>query len=467
MNNDDEWVEGHALGRSFEEARMTETLLGAAMRQTEIMDELLACGFGEDDLDHKLHRSIWRTAMALHATGAPTEPAIVEAKLIADGGDVEQVRQFIAGCMRGGVEVAHPRLAAFVQHVRNKVALRRLGQLGQRMVVESSVDNATPSVIASAATTEIERILMGAATADGADGNELARIIDDARNKRAGRMPVFHSLNHPVLDDLLHGGLQEGTVALVSAEISVGKSTIARSFARTFAKRGVPTLLFTFEMGRDEIALCLQQTESGVVMDDSTLSAREHAQVIEAANTVAKWPLYIEDRQLVTVEDVTTRVHQYVKRHGVRVVIVDYVQDIEFSTRFQREDMNFRHISKTLRRCVDGLGVLMIQMAQQKGDDKNAPKGTKKSADDVVADSRQFMKDAHVHIALKGFRLDERLKNLTMMTVTKNRRFGKLGAAYVTYDPRTGNLSPSDARGEPLTTMTQVEIDDPFLGDDR
>jgi replicative DNA helicase len=458
--NEEGWIEGHALGRQFEEIRMTETLLGAAMRQTETIDELISCGFSEDDLDDKHHRAIWRIALNLHQKGIVPEPAIVEAKLLDDGLDENKVRDFISGCMRSGVEVAHPRLASFLQYIRNKVALRRLGDVGKRAMLESNSDNATPSIIAATVNAEIEKILMGAATADGATSRDIAQIIEDARMKRQVKSTKFYSFGHPVLDNIMHGGGQQGTIILVSAGIGVGKSTAARTFASNFARKKIPTLYFSFEMGRDEIALCLQQIISGVCIDDSVLTAREHSAIIEAREEIETWPLFIEDRQMVTVEDVTTRIHQYVKRHGVEVVLVDYIQDIEFSTRFNREDMNYRHISKTLRRCVDSLGILLIEMAQEKGIEETGGKKflPKRATDDIVADSRQFMKDCHIHISLKRHKLDERISHVTQMTVTKNRRFGSLGTVYSAYDHKSGLMLPADERGEILSPQARVEI---------
>jgi len=245
---------------------------------------------------------------------------------------------------------------------------------------------------------------------------------------------------------------------LMSAQIGIGKSTFARAFVRSLCKRGVPTLYFSFEMSREEIAMRLQRAESGVLLSKGSLTARERSRVIEARNEIATWPIFIEDRQQVTVEDVTTRVRHYKKRHGVRAVVVDYIQDIEASTRHSRDDLNHRHISKSLRRCADDERVLMIEMAQQKEIDERGSK----DPDNVVADTRQYVKDASAHISLTRKKLDDNLRHLTKLSLTKNRyETGTLGDAWMVFDESTGVVHPCDQRGQPLRPQTAVQMEVP------
>jgi replicative DNA helicase len=432
----------------LEEIRMLEVLLGSAMRQTEVLQELISCGFSESDLDNKYHRKIWNTAVDLYNNSVTPEAAIIEARLISSGLDSDYAREFILSCLNSGIEVMHPRLPSFLQYVRNKVALRRIGEATSRASQEIRGEHITPSIVVGQLNHDLEKILSAAATVDGATAKDLATIIEDSRNKKIGKLKKFYQLPHPIINEILHGGGQQSTVILMSAEIGAGKSTNARSIIASLCQQKIPTLLFSFEMNREEIALCLQQTVSGVCLDDSVLTARQHSFVIQAREEIEKWPIYIEDRQMVTVEEVTTRIHQYVKRYGVEVVLIDYVQDIEFSTKYNRVDLNYAHVSKTLRRCVDQLNILMIQMAQQKGQSEN--KHQQKNEDDVVADSRQFMKDCHVHIAIKRHKKSENSANITKYLITKNRRFGTLGHAYSIYDVKTGLMIPANETGNPL-----------------
>jgi circadian clock protein KaiC len=75
-------------------------------------------------------------------------------------------------------------------------------------------------------------------------------------------MPEFHqrdfsleiiSSGIPEIDELLHGGIERGTVTIISGPSGVGKSTLCLQFMKEAAGRGERAVLYTFEEGVETI----------------------------------------------------------------------------------------------------------------------------------------------------------------------------------------------------------------------
>ncbi len=61
------------------------------------------------------------------------------------------------------------------------------------------------------------------------------------------------SFGVPEIDELLKGGIERGTVTLISGPTGVGKTTLATQFAKEAAGRGEKTVIYTFEESPESI----------------------------------------------------------------------------------------------------------------------------------------------------------------------------------------------------------------------
>lgn len=444
-----------SLSIALEEQRMVETLLGTALRRPDFMDELIAFGYGVDDIDNEKHRHIWRIAVDLRKHRVDPDPVIVEAKMLAAGVDEREAEEFIGGCMRSSaLEVESPRLRPFIEQLRQRVALRRIGDLGRQIMGETAKAGATSTAIAARAVAEMERINNSSAVAGGATGRELADIVGSIM-RGEGRVTRRHPTFIPGIDRLMRGGVPEGTIFLLGARTGIGKSTYARFIATATALAGVPIVYFSTEMGRELVASEFLSQICGVDIT-RPMTPMQSAAVAQAQGQLASMPIFFEDQTGMTVEEITTKVHRYVKLHGVRVVIVDYVQAIEKSPiSFSREDLHHVHVSKRLLECCANTNVAMTLMCQVRPRDERS---TQKNLDDLPSDSEQYLKDASGYATV--FRAkndpDPKVANESRITLHKNRYGnGALGAGYLRY--ADGRLAALDDGGHGGQTMARGE----------
>lgn len=152
------------------------------------------------------------------------------------------------------------------------------------------------------------------------------------------------------LDALLGGGIERGSVTLLSGPSGVGKSTTATAFARAFAAQGDRAALYLFEESEESLrhrsaAVDLpvdELTESGDLaieaVEPLTLSADEFANKVRAeveANDTKfvlidgiagyKLSLHAEGNDLRKELHALAR---YLRNVGVTVVITDEVQEV-------------------------------------------------------------------------------------------------------------------------------------------
>lgn len=467
----------HPLGLHFEEQRMIEIMLGSAITRPDTMTELEAAGWGEQDLDLKTHKTMWRCARKLREQRGIVDPALVEIMLVEHEVDEEEARAFVNACVRDTEALDNPRLPLFIATQKARAALRRIAMLGMKMTSAAHKPGATAAAIAAEAAAEAEKIVAGASTTSGFSGEAIARIAQqtiDARNKGDRRRI---SLGIPVIDDMLGGGARGGSIVTCGAETGIGKSTFTKFFVNRFIDQKIPSLMVSFEDTLEDVATSLIEARAGVAMPEDTtgLGALAWQKWARAQGEMSTAKFHLEatsrDRPLqLTVEELCAKIRRYIKQHGVRVVVVDYVQMIELSTRHGRDDMNWIHVSKALTKLVESTGILLFLMSQLKEIDshESSKKNWPGPDESHFAFTKQWGKDCSVAMIFQrrktaaGF-----VANLNTVRVVKNRYNGVLGSAHLLYTRETKQLEPCDESGTVAGRAEQVEIDDDdFIEDD-
>jgi circadian clock protein KaiC len=167
----------------------------------------------------------------------------------------------------------------------------------------------------------------------------------------------------PELDELLHGGLERGTVTIISGPSGVGKTTLGCQFMKEAAGRGERSVIYTFE---EEIELILTRCEA-INIPARTMTQRGTMSLVkveplqlapdEFANLVRR---EIEARQTKIVmidsvsgyklslrgEDLLSQLHRlckYLANMGVTVILVNEVE--VFAGEFQATAAGITYLS--------------------------------------------------------------------------------------------------------------------------
>jgi len=130
------------------------------------------------------------------------------------------------------------------------------------------------------------------------------------------------------LDRLLLG-LQPTDLLILAARPGQGKTALGVSMTRQMMQQHIPVAFFSLEMGREQIVnrLLMQETDlAGEVVRSGVMDSEQQARVHEAAERMRSWPLYLDDTPSLCVQQLRQKARKLVRKCGVKVVIVDYLQ---------------------------------------------------------------------------------------------------------------------------------------------
>ncbi|MBX0324428.1 AAA family ATPase [Halomicroarcula sp. F13] len=183
------------------------------------------------------------------------------------------------------------------------------------------------------------------------DGHHSVRITDEGIQVYPVLHPEVHSQDFtsevvssgvPEVDQLLNGGVERGTVTVLSGPTGVGKTTLGTQFMKEAAGRGERSAIYMFEENR------------------ATLLAR-----CESVNVPAKTMV---ERGTLTIKDVTpldkspaefaAMVREEVEQRDARIVMIDGIDGYRLS--LQGDEADLERELNSLGRYLKNMGVTVI-----------------------------------------------------------------------------------------------------------
>jgi replicative DNA helicase len=160
-------------------------------------------------------------------------------------------------------------------------------------------------------------------------------------------------------------GLQPANLVVIAGRPGMGKSSLALNIATNAASTGKPIAIFSLEMSKEEI---VQRILSSVGKVDSMKFRSGQLgplwqKVVDAAGKMYKAPIYIDDSPVVTVTDIRAKARRLKRRRGLSLVVVDYLQLMQASTRENRQQ-EISEITRNLKNLARELEVPIIAVSQ-------------------------------------------------------------------------------------------------------
>lgn len=170
--------------------------------------------------------------------------------------------------------------------------------------------------------------------------------------------------------DRMTGGLKPGQLVIIAARPSMGKSAFATNIAEhACLSDAVPTALFSLEMTGEELMERVLCTQSGIELQrvrDGFMSKDEIKKLGSIVGEVSSAPLYLDETPALSIAAFRARARRAVAKHGVKLLIVDYLQLMKGSTKRAAQDrrLEIDEISSGLKATAKELGVPVIALSQ-------------------------------------------------------------------------------------------------------
>jgi replicative DNA helicase len=165
-------------------------------------------------------------------------------------------------------------------------------------------------------------------------------------------------------------GLQRGDLIILAGRPSMGKTTLAMNIAEYAAFNPVkpePVAIFSMEMSTEQLALrfvsSLGQVQQGHLRNGK-FSDADWPRINSAIQQMAQAPIYIDDTPALSPSDMRSRARRLKRRHGVGLIVVDYLQLMQEPGTTENRTTEISNISRSLKALARELDVPVIALSQ-------------------------------------------------------------------------------------------------------
>lgn len=434
-------------------------LLGALMLDGELFDSITASVTTADFHDPE-NAALFQVMLDLHATGAPVDPVTLH--------------DFKPYLTSGGATIAYagelakntPSTAnwrAYARTVTERAVLRRL--VGAADAVRDSANENRPvaEIIASAQQAMADLRDLDTGEPDYKRMDEVVtRNIDIIDSKFNKTLKTGLSTGLADLDKLIRG-LRKKTVTIVAGLPGSGKTTLGLQIAQHVACTGLGVgMVFSLEMPEEELgnrALASLGSIDLQLLDNGKLEDDDWPRLTSAVNKIMDRPLYVSDKSGLTVPRIRSICRQVKRKHGLDVVVIDYIGLIGSDGKAFNRTAELGKISTGIANIAKELDVPVILLAQLNRDSTKRP-GKKPIASDL-RDSGQIEADAHCIILVHRDMDSEEGQNGVTELLMPKCRHAPVGSCLVQQQGQFARFVNFAGR-EP--TQDEVEANRPFAG---
>ena len=242
--------------------------------------------------------------------------------------------------------------------------------------------------------------------------------------------------------DALTAGLQNNELVIMAARPSVGKTAFALNIIRhIITEEKLPVFFVSLEMARIELAerllACQSRVNSfkirkGQLNSDDIQKLMRAGDVLKGDKKSGEVKLFIDDTPSQTMLRIAANARRLKHRHGLRLVVIDYLQLIEPENRRDPRQEQVAQTSRRLKFLARELQIPVIALAQVNRASEDRQDHKPRLAD--LRESGSIEQDADTVMMLhrKG-RYDKGDDDTTLEVLIEKQRNGPTGAITLTY----------------------------------
>ena len=340
------------------------TLIGAMLRAPHMYRKATAI-VNEADFGSAIARTLFKTiGKCREAFGGEYDAAMVQSAIDAAGMANEgqpAINQAWDLCV-------NPENADKYAWIVKKNAVRRMVEVECGKIMGMASDGDDPNEIIAAVRALSVNASRGVSRQDSTKpiGEYVLTVLDRIEANR-GKGKVM-GLETGLLDlDSKTTGFHPGELIIVAARPGMGKTTLALNVLRNMAGNGHPALMFSLEMTGENLAsnmMAAKAKVNGQYIRQMDLSHNDLKQFISACEDVQNWPGFVCDQSAMRIEAMQATAYEYHEKHGIKAVIVDYLQLARADAKGRSREQEVGEISRGLKAMAKDLGIPVIALAQ-------------------------------------------------------------------------------------------------------
>ncbi len=420
-----------------------QAVIGGILKDNTAIDRV---NITEADFYAHDHRVIWRAITGLLDNARPADIITVAEALGTELDRVGGLQYLVAITQTGNAA----NIRSYANTLRDRAIRRRIIETGNN-IAQIGYNTGADEGIAKAQSLAMEldttEAVQESVTIKDALKAMLERIDRVANGTEKATETGFTDLDRRII------GMGAGDMIVLAGRPSMGKTALAMQIA-THVAESLPVQIFSLEMGSEQLAMRMAASRARIdlmALRSGNLHDEDWTRLTYALERLHKLPIYIDDRAGLSVGQIRARARQTKRKHGLGLVVVDYIGLIAGDGQNRTETVS--EISRGMKAMARELGVPVIALSQLSR--KVEERGDKRPMMSDLRDSGSIEQDADVVMLMYRddyYNPDSQWKGVAECIVAKQRN-GPTGmlpltfiAEYAQFADFAGNYQPEQKK---------------------
>ncbi len=353
-----------------------QAVLGGILLRPQLL-HILVGQLAPEDFYLPAHAVIFQAILDLYGKSAPIDLLSI-AEQLKSGNRLEEAggAVYLGELAQAVVSGANAEYYATI--VRDKALQRGLIEACSRIIANCYDASREVSDLLDSSAQAVFAISQRTVGRDFTPTRELLDKVFDNLSKLADARDVITGVTTGYTRlDKLTAGLQPSDLIIVAARPSMGKTAFSMCMALHAAVRqGVPVAVFSLEMSKGQLIQRMLAVWGKVDLSKlrrpSLLTDEDWQRLYEAADVVARAPIYIDDTPALSTLELRARARRLKAEKGLGLIVVDYLQLMRTSRRTDSRELEISDISRSLKGLAKELNLPVVALAQlnRKGEER-------------------------------------------------------------------------------------------------
>jgi len=379
-------------------SRESETALIGLLVEDHTRYHDVASRLAVTDLVDERSRGLLRIMGELAEAGERWDPGVMIVEIQRRGSEKFGGVAYLLATMNG--LTSDDALAYHIRNVQRSAHVRQLREILLAGVEAIDQDTDPTAIVAT-----IERGMMALSRPEVEAGwvpleRSMMRVLDSlAERDRAGSEVLGLRTGLGELDRRI-GGLRRSTLNILGARPAMGKSACMMQATLNIARTGVGVGVFSLEMSGESLAQRLASNVGSVDGNrfvSSLPTLPERRRLTEAADELARLPVWIDDRAGLSIGELRMRARRLAQQQpSLGLICVDYLQLASAPGVKGSREQEISQVSRGLRQIAKELDMPVLALAQLSRALESRPIKDRRPQNYDLRDSGQIEQDADV-----------------------------------------------------------------------
>jgi replicative DNA helicase len=349
-------------------------VIGSVLRDNAVLSDVIQI-IRVENFYFDAHQKIFQAITDTYNDGKPVDLVILhevlkQRKQLEDVGGVE----YVADLWDAAPTAANAEYYARI--VREKAIVRNLIHASTELLRDAYDGVTSADELLGMAERKVLEIAEKGTTGE---THELKHVLDDAFTRIDQRAGTSHlnisGIGTGFVDlDNITAGLQNNELVIVAARPSVGKTAFSLNVARhVIVEERLPVFFVSLEQSRVELAerlLCCQARVDSHKLRKGHLNSDDIQKLMTAGDQLRGnardgfVKFYIDDTPAQSMLRIAANARRLKLKHGIRMVVIDYLQLIEPENRRDPRQEQVAQISRRLKFLARELQIPVVALAQ-------------------------------------------------------------------------------------------------------